>query len=673
MLSRAGLCLWPLLLALSSAADDGRLTEVRTKDTPRLFTPPATRTEWQRRAGDIRTSALVHCGLWPLPERTPLQPIISGRIERDGYTVENVAIQTHPGFYLAGNLYRPRGQGDGPFPAILNPHGHWSHGRLEDQELGSIAARCINFARQGMVAFAYDMVGYNDTAQVDHSFASEPEHQLWGINLMGLQTWNSIRALDFLASLPDVDAARLGCTGASGGGTQTFMLGAIDPRPAALAPMVMVSHSMQGGCLCENAPGLRVRHSNMDIAAAAAPSPQLLVAATGDWTKSTPDIEGPALASVYSLLDASDHLRYVRFDFPHNYNQTTREQAYRWFGRWLRHDPQADGLQEAPYQKEPDESLLLWPDKKRPADAKSEPELIAYFKDQAARTLQSLRPVDAASWQRFLEVMPAAWRQLMQLELPENGLIVNAGAPVTLGDFRHLPVELGRKGAGDQVPALMISPAQDALKALVVLAHPKGRDAYFAADKQVTGLARQLLDLGHSVVLFDAFLSANPGFPKQQPGREPFQNYFTTHNRTDLQERVRDVITVCAFARTHGKGRRIVLMGEEQAGLWAVLGAPAADAIVADARDLGQQDVARLLQEDLFVPGILRYGGFAAAAAALTTPRPLVLVQPDAHTMSAWVRPAYKAAGASDQLRVLKEAITPESLRALLPDLAKGD
>src|SRR5688500_12729108 len=88
------------------------------------------------------------------------------RIERDGYTLEKVHLQPLPGFYLAGNLYRPLGKGAGPFPAILNPHGHWRKGRLEDQALGSIAARCINFAKQGMVAFSYDMVGYNDTSQV---------------------------------------------------------------------------------------------------------------------------------------------------------------------------------------------------------------------------------------------------------------------------------------------------------------------------------------------------------------------------------------------------------------------------------------------------------------------------------------------------------------------------
>jgi len=161
--------------------------------------------------------------------------------------------------------------------------------RLEDAERGSVPARCIGLARQGLIAFSYDMVGYNDTAQLGphRKVFAEPRHLLWGLSLMGLQTWNSIRALDFLESLQDVDRSRLGCTGASGGGTQTFILGAIDDRLAAQAPHVMVSHSMQGGCQCENAPGLRIDYSNMEIAAVPAPRPQILVAATGDWTKMT--------------------------------------------------------------------------------------------------------------------------------------------------------------------------------------------------------------------------------------------------------------------------------------------------------------------------------------------------------------------------------------------------
>lgn len=266
------LCLGTAGLALAGALGaalpepplaDQRSGAPRTLNTPRSFSAPENRQAWTNRARELRERVLVSCGLWPMPEKTPLNPRITGRIEREGYTIEKVALETSPGFFLGGNLYRPKGRGAGPFPAVLAPHGHWPGGRLENQPQASTPARCANFAMQGMVAFSYDMTGYNDTqfagasGRSGHAFATDPACQLWNLSLMGLQTWNSIRALDFLASLPEVDPARIGCSGASGGGTQTFMLGAVDDRLAAQAPCVMVSHTMQGGCACENAPGLR--------------------------------------------------------------------------------------------------------------------------------------------------------------------------------------------------------------------------------------------------------------------------------------------------------------------------------------------------------------------------------------------------------------------------------
>src|SRR5207248_7469952 len=139
---------------------------------PREFPTISSGQEWRKRAQEIRQHILVSCGLWPLPKKIPLDAHIFGKIERDGYSVEKVYFQSLPGMYVGGNLYRPLGHGHGPFPAILNPHGHWSNGRLADTKDGSIPARCISFARQGMIAFSYDMVGFNDT-----HFAGAPANQ----------------------------------------------------------------------------------------------------------------------------------------------------------------------------------------------------------------------------------------------------------------------------------------------------------------------------------------------------------------------------------------------------------------------------------------------------------------------------------------------------------------
>ncbi|MCI0746609.1 MAG: hypothetical protein L0Y58_14510 [Verrucomicrobia subdivision 3 bacterium] len=621
-------------------ASDQRAKEVRTLNTLREFPDIKSRAEWEKRAKEIREHALVSCGLWPMPEKTPLQAQIFGRVERDGYAVEKVHIQTLPGFYLGGNLYRPLGRGQGPFPGVLNPHGHWKEGRMANTELGSIAARCISFARQGMVAFSYDMVGYNDTAQVDHKFASDPSNQLWNISLMGLQTWNSIRSLDFLESLPDVDKGRLACTGESGGGTQTFMLGAIDPRLKAQAPVVMVSHSMQGGCLCENAPGLRVDYSNMEIAAAPVPRPQILVAATGDWTKKTMTVEGPAIAQIYKLFNAEESFRHTIFDFDHNYNRTTREAVYGAFGKWLLNNPDPSSLKEATYAMEPVESLRVFPAGKWPEDALTESQLTSYLIERSKGQLDSLWPRNPKEVDKFKRAMESAWRHTLQVEFPDRGLIIEAGATTKVGEITKHVVHVGREGRGDRLPIVMLTPARDRLRVITILAHPNGRSAYLEDGGAPRGLAKELLARNHSVIVLDTFLSGELADAKADEARRKTTTYFTTYNRTDMQERVQDLVTACAFAQRHGKGRRVILCGSGRAGLWSLLAAPAADGVIADGDEFNSASDEALLQHDVFVPGLRKLGGFEGAA-LLAAPNPLLLHNTGEEFSTEWIERAY--------------------------------
>ncbi len=164
-LSRVGSTCCVAVLSFGSfcqAQTNSSANRIVDLNTPRSFPSITSPQQWEARATEIRQQVLVSCGLWPMPEKTPLKAKISDRIDRDGYSIEKVYFETWPGLFLAGNLYRPLGRGNGPFPAILNPHGHWANGRMADTKDGSIAGRCISFARQGMIAFSYDMVGYND-------------------------------------------------------------------------------------------------------------------------------------------------------------------------------------------------------------------------------------------------------------------------------------------------------------------------------------------------------------------------------------------------------------------------------------------------------------------------------------------------------------------------------
>ena len=250
-----------------------------------------------------------------------LNPIIRNSRLMDGYIVENISIESFPGFYVTGNLYRPAEPKE-KNAAILCPHGHWINRRLSSE----MQIRCGTFARMGAIVFAYDMIGFGESKQVNHDIP---------IALL-LQTWNSKRILDYLLSRPDVDAERIGITGASGGGTQSFMLTAIDDRIKVSVPVVQVSAHFFGGCICES--GMPIHRSkvhqtnNVEIAALCAPRPMLLISDGNDWTRNTPLIEYPYIKKVYSLYNAEHKVENVHFPLEiHDYGRNKRFAVYNFF------------------------------------------------------------------------------------------------------------------------------------------------------------------------------------------------------------------------------------------------------------------------------------------------------------------------------------------------------
>ena len=312
---------------------------------------------WEARVDEVRRGILRGAELDPLPVRTPINPVIHSTKVKNGYTIENVGLEISPGYWLAGNLYRPLGR-TGRVPAIAHPIGHFKMDGWLTRTQPEMQARAGHLAQMGAVVFAYDMVGWGETRQVPHSSK----------RALALQLWNSIRVIDFLESLPEVDPTRIAITGASSGGTQTILTAAVDPRIAASAPVVKVTAITAGGCTCETGMPVRSRtgSNNAEIAALIAPKPLLIVTVGGDSTRYFPDVESPYVEGIFRLYGAEARFRNVHLaDEGHDFGMNKRKAVYNFFAEHLGLDriPLAD---TTPFRYPEDvefetsESLLVW-------------------------------------------------------------------------------------------------------------------------------------------------------------------------------------------------------------------------------------------------------------------------------------------------------------------------
>ena len=478
------------------------------------FAPPAvtSKAAWDARAGWLREHVLASAGLLPLPEKTPLGPEIFAEIVHDDYRVAKVYFESLPGFFVTGNLYRPIGAG--PFPAILSPHGHWAYGRLENTDINSVPGRAINLARQGFVVFTYDAIGYNDSRQLPHTFDGRRE-RLWGLSLGGLQLWNSIRSIDFLETLPEVRRDAIGATGESGGGTQTFLVAAVDRRIQVAAPVNMISLQMQGGCLCENLPGLRLDATNVEIAGTIAPRPLLMVSATGDWTRATLKEEYPAMRRIYGLFDAGTRVEAVQFDAPHNYNRDSREAVYAWMARWLQHAPADMKRPERSFTVDPLPDLLVFHQRPLPASAVTAAQLTENWIAAAKRQMVTADPATLQSALRhalgFAPASPPAAagsianrtvllagsdpeleRRATQRGLQVRHVTFTPYDSAAAAKVRHFET-YNRTAAAQQV-ADIVTAAQAAPGAILVATREYGLAGLLASA--MTPLSRAILDIG---------------------------------------------------------------------------------------------------------------------------------------------------------------------------------
>lgn len=640
---------------------DARLGKPRDlNDKYHPWTPPKTLAEWKQERQRIREQVLVSQGLWPMPPKTPLKAVVHGKIDRGDFTVEKVYFQSYPGHYVTGNLYRPKRKGEpggvSPrSPGVLCPHGHWSNARFYDAGEKNakkliagggethmaaarhhIQARMVGLARLGCVVFHYDMVGYSDSKPIGHRAGfKDAEASLRLQNFMGLQTWNSIRALDFLTSLPDVDTKRIGVTGASGGGTQTFMLCAIDDRPTVAFPAVMVSTGMQGGCVCENAEYLRLGINNIAIAALFAPKPMALSGAN-DWTVAIETKGYPELRQIYSLYGKPENVKAKAFpQFKHNYNQVSREMMYEWFNRHL-HLGQKSPIKERDFKPLSPQQLSVWDAKHpQPKDAKSAAQLRKYLTKVSDEQFAKLVPKTKGDVKRYREVVGTAARVMFgkkgvtatgdlerQQSLPLNGkkTILVKGLLKTKDSRTVVPVVM----LGATARFFSMPPTR-----MVQWVDSHGKAFLFTKNNAVKASIKPLIAKDTLIFSPDVFKTGE-FVGRQEPQTKEnssYCGYTFGYNRPLIVERVRDVVLPHRSASKSRSKAEVVLVGTGDAGVWTLLAAAQlgkkVDRVIVDLNGFGFRKL-KSTADPNFLPGALKYGGLGGLA-ALAAPTELVL------------------------------------------------
>lgn len=694
--------------AAGSDAADPRDGDLRTLDGYFPFAEVATPDAWHERSDEVRLRIRVAAGLWPEPTKCPLNAVVHGRTDMGDYTIEKVFFESMPGHFVTGNLYRPKDDASGSRrPGILMPHGHWPDGRFMDAAQGKgadkklrgdlatgaerfeaaarspLQARCVQAARMGCVVFHYDMLGLADSVQFPKHRRALPKDDWddwlmggavasnWLHSRFGLQTWNGIRAMDFILGLPDVDPERVAVSGASGGATQTMMLTAIDGRVRAAFPAVMVSTAMQGGCACENSFYLRIGQGNVDIAALAAPRPLGLTSAD-DWTRELETKGHPELQALYKLLGSPENYGAdFNTRFKHNYNHVSRTQFYNFINRHFRLGLDEPVL-ERDFEFSGSDRLTVWgaghpaPSGEQAGDSHERTLCKWWASDARSQIEPLLEPNDAAALARAREVLGGALsvmvgrrpEQKAEIEFLVHEECPGPGWSLAVGQLRH-------KGSGEEVRLALFRPAKDGqtsseAKGTVVWLDPGGADALMdssGAPRVEVGksVAAGWAVAGIDVHRFGARWNRRVVEPKTKPEdpwqRDPILTY--GYNPPLFVQRVHDVMTVVAWARGGGatKARAVRIAALRGAGHWgAVAAAVLGGEVERAAIDVGKfrfSGVRSPWDADFF-PGAAKYGDIWGML-LLSAPRPLWVAGADDDAQSR-LRAAYAAAGAADGL-----------------------
>ncbi len=429
----------------------------------------------------------------------------------------------------------------------------------------------------------------------------------------------------------------------------------------------MVSDSFQGGCVCENAAGLRLGTDNVEIAALCAPRPMILVGASGDWTAKTMSRAFPTIRGVYSLIGSTDRIEANVFDFPHNYNQTSRNAVYAFMGRWLLGIGDPSSTREGEQQTEKLETLWTFdPSHPAPANRQTPEQLEAHLVRQLGSQIESLAPfrIGTTGWD-------AARRFLMTSLRNRVGLVNPPPETIDHHEVRRISREgfiivhtlICRRRTGEAIPVVRLIPNHPSGR-LTVIADSRGKAGLAKADGQLSETTRALLAAGQSVVGFDPLFIGESIDPARPVSHRPDTVHFETYNPSLAADQMQDLATVLSWARAQADVREVSLIGQGLAGPQVLLARPLLQGIARTIADLSgwqDSDGSGPLPPALDLPGLFQFGGFKAAA-ALAAPASLWIHCAGPGFIRPWPTSAYDFAGSPQTLRFSSGDVSPEAI-----------
>ncbi len=617
-----------LAATTAQAADSQFLSYVRAKAAElraRDATPESLQ-DWQQQKTALKQHLTAAWGGFP-KEHCDLEPRKLGELQRDGYRVEKIIIQTRPGLWATTNAYVP--DKAGKLPAVLCVHGHWS-GAKQDPVVQS---RCIGLAKLGFFVLAIDAFGAGERAVGEalgeyHGEMTGATLFPIGMPLSGMQVYDNQRAVDYLQSRPEVDGSRIGITGASGGGNQTMYAGTFDERFKAVVPVCSVGNYQAylgaACCMCEVVPGALRFTEEGGILGMAAPRGLMVVSATKDAPQFSVAAAAKSIAAakpIFALSQQPDFVRHTIIESGHHYNEPMREAMYGWMTKHLKGEGDGAPIKEPEIKPEDREMLRCFPGDSRPDDFITIPR----FAGQEAKRLAAIRPTAKSSdlWIDLKEERRAALEKA--LLGASTSFVKTAPEAVTAGDKFTLKPE-----PGIELP-VTIERGKNAAKVVVLL------DLAGAESATRSDLAAEVRKLGWNLVTLDLRATGSLALAGDKIGNAPDHNSaewslwlgypLMGQWLTDVRRLV-DVIE----SRFEGKPD-ISLIGTGSAGLVA-LSVAALDERVTRVAAVGSlasyvtSEPYRGQHLGVMVPGILRDVGDVADIAALSLPRRIVIANP---------------------------------------------